>query len=115
MGLIQEFPIATAFNLANFLPVEKDTAVAKTIFHRDNDLTIYIRALDAGETFGTHTVNFEAIVQVLEGSATITVNDFANIVKAGEAIVIPEGATHSVVAITAAKLYVTAVYPTAKA
>ena len=110
MTLIQEFPQGKSFNLTKFLPVQAGAGAAATIFHRD-DLTIYVRSLDAEQTFGRHQVPAEAIVQVIFGSADIKINDVPNTVKMGEAIVIPANATHSVTALEPAGFYVVVVYP----
>jgi len=57
--------------------------------------TVTIFAFDAGQGLSEHTAPFDAIVQILDGEAEITVSGKTMNAKAGELVVMPAGEPHS--------------------
>lgn len=56
--------------------------------------TVTLFAFDAGQGLSEHTAPFDAIVQILDGEAAITVSGNTVIAKAGELVVMPAGEPH---------------------
>ncbi|MBI4869631.1 MAG: cupin domain-containing protein [Candidatus Wallbacteria bacterium] len=61
---------------------------------RGGTLTLF--AFDAGQGLSEHTSPFEAFVQVLDGSALVTIAGKASAVAAGEIIALPANVPHAV-------------------
>ena len=57
--------------------------------------TVTLFAFDAGQGLSEHTAPFDAIVQILDGEAAITVSGNTVNAKAGELVVMPAGEPHS--------------------
>jgi quercetin dioxygenase-like cupin family protein len=53
-------------------------------------------AFDAGEELSEHTTPHTALLQVLDGEASIRIDTDTHAVRAGEAIVLPAGHPHAV-------------------
>ena len=62
---------------------------------------------EQGEGLSEHSAPFDALVQVLEGSANIVVNGQVFTVNAGESIVFPANAPHALVAVEKFKMLLT--------
>ncbi|MBN2136475.1 MAG: cupin domain-containing protein [Sedimentisphaerales bacterium] len=74
-----------------------DSIVSKTILDKPAG-TITLFAFDKGQKLSEHTTPYDAVVQVLDGTATVTINGLANEVAAGRVIIMPGNAPHSVAA-----------------
>ena len=57
--------------------------------------TVTVFAFDAGQGLSEHTSPYDALVQVLDGEAEITVAGTVHTVGAGEIIIMPAGKPHS--------------------
>jgi len=64
-------------------------------------------AFDDGEGLSEHTAPFDALVQILEGEAEITIAGAANRVGEGELILLPAGQPHALKALTRFKMILT--------
>jgi len=64
-------------------------------------------AFDEGEGLSEHSAPFDALVQVLEGEAEITIAGAANRVSEGELILLPANQPHALRAITRFKMILT--------
>ena len=60
--------------------------------------SVTLFAFDSGETLSEHTAPYDALVQVFEGSADITVDGRCSRVKSGQMILMPAGRPHAVAA-----------------
>lgn len=77
----------------------QNTAVSQTLF-----------AFDAGEEISSHKSHGDALVQVLDGTAKITVGDDVFTVETGQSIVMPAEVPHAVEAVTQMKFFLTVVF-----
>jgi quercetin dioxygenase-like cupin family protein len=68
-------------------------------------------AFDKGEEISTHESEGDALVHVLEGEGTFTVDGKVHVLKDGEALVMPAGKPHAVFASHAFKMLLTVVFP----
>jgi quercetin dioxygenase-like cupin family protein len=74
-----------------------DSIVSRTILDRKAG-TITLFAFDKGQKLSEHTAPYDAVVQVLDGSAKLTIGGSDIKVLAGEIIIMPANVSHSVVA-----------------
>jgi len=72
--------------------------------------TITIFAFDAGEGLSEHTAPYDAVLQVLEGEALITIDGTDYPLKAMEMIIMPAGKPHAVQAVTQFKMMLTMIH-----
>ena len=86
--------IGTAFNLNDHVTYQEGSVVSKTLLDKKiGTLTLF--AFAAGQGLSEHTAPFDAVVQILDGTAAITIDGQLHQVKAGEMIVMPANRPHS--------------------
>jgi quercetin dioxygenase-like cupin family protein len=66
--------------------------------------TVTLFAFDQGEGLSEHTAPYDALVQVLDGEAEVTIAGAASTVKAGEMIIMPAHQPHALRAPTRFKM-----------
>lgn len=80
--------------------------VSKTVIKQSGgNLSLF--AFDKGESLSEHTAPFEALVQVLEGEAEITIGGVPHRLTTGQSIVLPGNVPHAVLAIQPFKMLLT--------
>ena len=57
--------------------------------------TVTIFAFDKGQGLSEHSAPFDAMVQIIDGEAEITISGVKNTVKAGEIIIMPANEPHA--------------------
>ncbi len=68
---------------------------------------ISLFAFDMGQELSEHTAPFDAMVQVLDGTAEIRINDKVHLLNAGESIIMPANIPHAVKAVQPFKMLLT--------
>jgi quercetin dioxygenase-like cupin family protein len=91
---------------ASLVEVQEGAIVSRIVLKKETG-SITVFAFDAGQSLSEHTVPFDAWIQVLDGTARITVDGRPHRVAAGEAIVLPGGKSHAVHAETAFTMILT--------
>ncbi len=66
-----------------------------------------IFALDKGEGLSEHTAPFDAMIQVIDGKAEITISGNRNILEKGDMIIIPANESQALHAIEKFKMILT--------
>ena len=66
--------------------------------------TVTVFAFDAGQGLSEHTAPFDALVQVLDGAAEVTISGKSHKVKAGQLIVMPANKPHALKAVRRFKM-----------
>ena len=66
--------------------------------------TVTLFAFDEGQGLSEHTAPFDALVQVLDGEAEITVSGKSHKVEAGELIIMPANKPHALKAVRRFKM-----------
>jgi quercetin dioxygenase-like cupin family protein len=80
--------------------------VSKEFEHSDaGSITLF--AFDAGQKLSEHTAPFDAMIQIVDGEAEIMIAGECYHPKAGEMIIIPQGALHAVNALQRFKMILT--------
>lgn len=107
--LIKNVLKESVFTLADLVQVEEGRVNSLTLSQTPaTKVTLF--AIDADEGMSSHAAGGDAMVNVLEGTAEITINGVAHEVGAGQSIVIPAGAPHSVRGVTAFKMLLVVVF-----
>ncbi len=101
-----EMPVAETVSLANLVSYQEGSVVSRTILKRATG-TVTLFAFDEGQGLSEHTAAFDAIAQILEGEAEITVAGKALPTKAGEAVLLPANLPHSLKATTRFRMMLT--------
>lgn len=86
------------FRLTDLVEYQEEAVVSRTIIEGKNG-TVTLFAFDEGQGLSEHTAPYDALIQVLEGEAEITVAGEKFAVKEGEAIILPANKTHSLRAV----------------
>jgi quercetin dioxygenase-like cupin family protein len=85
----------TTFVFADSIGFQTDGIVSKRIIQKEKgNITLF--AFDAGQKLSEHTAPFDAIVQVMVGSAEIVIGGKPNQLSAGESIIMPANIPHAV-------------------
>jgi quercetin dioxygenase-like cupin family protein len=77
--------------------------VSRTIIEKKTG-TVTLFAFDKGQGLSEHTAPFDAMVEILDGEAEITISGKPHSVKAGEFIIMPAGKPHSLRAVKKFKM-----------
>jgi len=72
--------------------------------------TITVFAFDADEGLSEHTAPYDAVLEVLEGEALISIAGTDYSLTAGEMIIMPAGKPHAVQAVTQFKMMLTMIH-----
>lgn len=95
-------------SLAELVEYQDGQVVSRTLAQPGGfNLTLF--ALDAGEGISTHSSPGDALVQVLDGVAEITIGGFTHNVAAGQSIVMPANVPHGLEARERFKMLLTVV------
>jgi|SRR5699024_593063 Uncharacterized conserved protein, contains double-stranded beta-helix domain len=102
----QSFQKGTVFRLASLVEYSEGGVISKQLIKNPaGNITLF--SFDKGEGLSEHRAPFDALVQVLEGTADISVNGNLFTVKAGESIVFPANAPHALTATERFKMLLT--------
>ena len=98
--------LSRARGLAEMVDYAGDSIVSKTILDKPAG-AITLFAFDEGQKLSEHTAPYDAVVQVLDGQATITIDGRENDVAAGGIIIMPGNVPHAVAATKRFKMLLT--------
>ena len=107
-ALIKNIPFSKPQSLAELVDYEEGRVVSRT-FAQNQTVSLTLFAFDAGEGVSTHTAPGDAMVQVLDGEATVDIDGNQSTVRAGEVIVMPADVPHAVTAAKRFKMLLTVV------
>lgn len=93
--LVKNLPLSEAVNLAGLVNIEPGKIVSRTFVQRP-EVTVTLFSFGAGEGVSTHSAPGDAIVQILEGEAKITIGGKPLIAKTGDIVVMPANIPHAV-------------------
>ena len=83
--------------LTSSIEYATDSIVSKTILDKSAG-TVTVFAFDKGQGLSEHTSPYDAVIQILDGNAAITIADKEAAVSAGEIIILPANVPHSLAA-----------------
>ena len=87
-------PRGKAFNLEGYVEYADGSVVSKTLMKKEiGNITLF--AFDKDQGLSEHTAPFDAVVQILDGTAEITIGGQPQIVNAGEMLIMPANISHA--------------------
>ncbi len=92
--------------LVSMTEYQKGSVVSRTLLQNDSG-TLTVFSFDEGQALSEHTVPYNAFIQVLDGTAEITIGGKICSVKAGEIVLMPGGVPHAVKALKKFKMLLT--------
>ena len=95
-----------ALNTLGMVDYQTGSVVSRQIVKK-NIGTVTLFAFDAGEGLSEHTAPFDALVQVLEGEAEITISGKPHFLQGGELILMPANQPHALKAVKRFKMLLT--------
>ncbi len=108
--LIKNMPFSKTVKMVELLEYQEGQVVSRTISQRD-DLSITLFAFDKGEAISSHASVGDAMVQILDGTAEITIGDERLTAVAGDVVVMPANVPHALDAIERFKMFLVVVKP----
>jgi quercetin dioxygenase-like cupin family protein len=101
-----KFEPAQAVQVATLVDYQSGSVVSREILKgATGRITLF--AFDEGEGLSEHTSPFNALVQIIEGEAEITISSKPHCVKAGEFILMPAQQPHALKALKRFKMVLT--------
>ena len=89
-----------ALDIENLVQYEKDSVVSREVIKKELG-TVTFFAFDQGQGLSEHSAPFDAMVQIIDGEAEITISGVKNTVKKGEIIIMPANEPHALQAVNA--------------
>lgn len=96
----------SAFDIQGLIDYQSGAIVSQTLVD-DEAVTVTVFAFDEGERLSEHTAPHDAILQVVDGTALVTVENEEYEVTGGESIVLPANEPHAVGAVSEFKMLLT--------
>ena len=84
-----------------------DGAIVSKIITKNNAGNISLFAFDKGQNLSEHTAPFDALVQVVEGDASIIIDGKEYLMQKGDIIIMPANIPHAVEAVVPFKMLLT--------
>ena len=97
---------AKAWTLAELISYAPGSVVSRTLAENAAG-TVTLFAFDAGQGLSEHSAPYDALVQVLDGEAQLTIGGKAVLARAGQLVVMPANVPHAVQAVKKFKMLLT--------
>jgi len=101
-----KFQPAQVARIGSLMDYQSGSIVSREIVKGANG-KVTLFAFDAGEGLSEHTSPFNALVQVIEGEAEITISGNPHRIQDGELILMPAGQPHALKAVKRFKMMLT--------
>jgi quercetin dioxygenase-like cupin family protein len=101
-----EFEKSKVFSFKESVEYSEGGIVSKTVLKKQSG-NISLFSFAKGEALSEHTAPFDAMIQVVDGSAEITIGGTPFIVSSGETIIMPANISHAVRAVENFKMVLT--------
>lgn len=99
----QSFESGTKYNLKASIEIAAGGVVSKQfIKNKGGNITLF--AFDKGQGLSEHTAPFDAIVQIIEGQAEISIDGKKQVLAEGEMVNMPANIPHALYAVDAFKM-----------
>ena len=108
--IMKNIDLASPLSLPALVTYQNGQIVSRTLVqNRAVSLTLF--AFDTGEEISSHESKGDAMVQILDGTAKISIGDGVYQLTAGETVVMPAGVPHALEAVEPFKMLLTVVFP----
>lgn len=101
-----KFEQAKPIKLASLIDYQSGSVVSREIL-KGTTGKVVLFAFDEGEALSEHTSPFNALVQIVEGEAEITISSQPHRITAGELILMPTQQPHALTAVKRFKMILT--------
>lgn len=98
--------LAKVMKVEDLIEYQDGSVVSREIIKKDTG-TVTIFAFDKGEGLSEHTAPFDAMVQILDGKAEITISGKKNVLEKGDMIIMPANDPHALKALERYKMVLT--------
>ncbi|OFX83963.1 MAG: cupin [Bacteroidetes bacterium GWF2_33_16] len=88
-----EIEKSTAHILIEIVEYIPNSLVSKTIIRKTTG-NVSVIAIDIGETLAEKISPFDTFIQIIDGNAEVVIDEKTNLLKTGEAIIIPAHTSH---------------------
>ena len=95
--------MSKAIDMARLVNYQAGAVVSKTVIAKKTG-TVTVFAFDKGQGLSTHSAPFDALVQILDGEANITIAGKALKVGEGEMVIMPANKPHALKAVKPFKM-----------
>lgn len=85
---------SAVLNIKDLVSYQTGSVVSRTLIDKSVG-TVTVFAFDHGQGLSEHTAPFDAFVQIIDGTADITIDGYLHTVKEGEMIIMPANRPHS--------------------
>jgi quercetin dioxygenase-like cupin family protein len=92
-----------SIDLKELVAYQNGSVVSRTLIDRKIG-TITLFAFDEGQGLSEHTAPYDAFVQVVDGTAEVTIDGTPQLVNAGKFIIMPANIPHSLKAVERFKM-----------
>ena len=89
---------AKPINIENLIDYQKDSVVSMEVIKKELG-TVTLFAFDKGQGLSEHSAPFDAMVQIIDGEAEITIDGKSNNVSKGQMIIMPANIPHALQAV----------------
>lgn len=96
----------TVFNANDMIDYADGGVVSKEFIHNDSG-SVTLFAFDEGQHLSPHKAPYDALLQIIDGEADIMIEGEHFTPRAGESLIIPQGALHAVDATRRFKMQLT--------
>lgn len=86
--------IGVVLNVKDMVSYQPGSVVSRTIIDKSVG-TVTAFAFDSGQGLSEHTAPFDALVQIIDGTADITIAGSVHTIREGEMIIMPANKPHS--------------------
>ena len=86
--------LSKPFGFGDLIEYSPNSVVSKTIIKKTTG-TVTLFSFDKGEGLSEHKAPFDALVQIIEGEAEISLDGKVNSLKAGNAMILPADIPHA--------------------
>ncbi len=97
---------ARTLRVEDLVEYQNGAVVSREIIRKGTG-TVTIFAFDKGEGLSEHTAPFDAMVQVIDGKAEITISGNKNVLEKGDMIIMPASYPHALHAMERFKMILT--------
>lgn len=106
---LKNIPYTQTVDFSSLVSYQDGQVISRTLSQGPN-LSLTLFAFDKNEEISTHASSGDALVQILDGQARITIGDQQFELSKGEAIVMPANIPHALFAVERFKMFLTVVF-----
>ncbi len=106
---LKNIPFAEPVEFTSLVDYQDGQVISRTL-SQGPQLSLTLFAFDKNEEISTHASSGDALVQILDGEARITIGEQQFQLGKGEAIVMPANIPHALFAVERFKMFLTVVF-----